>query len=252
MNISPSSFVTFKKCSQWFKWQYIDLLEPDESTDNIYALFGTTFHKAMQLHHKFNLSYDELVSSWKTLFLSYCTDAKRFAWPKDDVIDSFLAKGYIYLKNAFKMRKRWKKYAVLDTERYVRLDFQNKFLPNIGLSGKIDLLLKDEQSIVNLDWKTSKRKEADINFNDQLTFYIYFIHVIYKLPLDVIYGALAYPFDEELLFTQRTQEQIDSMLESVLKVLKRLYENDIAKEPKRDFLIDNCMFCPYPHRCEKQ
>ena len=163
LTVSPSSLTTFFKCSQWYKWQFIDELETEEGADNLYAIFGTSFHKVMQLHHRFKMSHDELVSSWKSLFLTYCTDAKKLKWPSDSVLETFIRRGYEYIDNAFFMRERLKQYEFLDTERYVKIPFTNKYMkiPTF-LTGRIDLLLKNQEFIVSLDWKTSKIKETKI------------------------------------------------------------------------------------------
>jgi CRISPR/Cas system-associated exonuclease Cas4 (RecB family) len=253
LTISPSSLTTFFKCSQRFKWQFIDELEADEGTDNLYSIFGTTFHKIMQLHHKFNMPYEELIGCWKALFLTYCTDAKRLKLPTDKELETFIKRGYSYIDNGFSMRQRWSGYSFLDAEKYVRIPYPNKFMKIATfLTGRIDLLLGNKEFIVSLDWKTSKSKESNIESNEQMTIYIHFIHLVYNWAYDKIFGCLAYPFDKEIIFTQRDQNQIEIALGKIDILLARLADNDIAKEPKRDMLPDNCMFCPYTLLCEKQ
>ena len=81
--------------------------------------------------------------------------------------------------------------------------------------------------------------------------YIYFIHKKYKIDYENIYGALAYPYCKEILFTQRNQEQIEELFKKLDLMLERIAKKDFKKEPKLGWNIDNCTFCSYLNRCEK-
>ena len=253
LTISPSAFVTFYKCSQWHKWSYIDELEPDEGTDNLYAIFGTTFHKIMELHNRFDIKLEELKSSWRVLFLTYCTDAKNLSEQPKSTIKSFIDNGYEYIDNAFEMKERWNKYKIKDIEKYVRIEYPNKYLKNVYLSGRMDLILvNSDDEYVCLDWKTAKKKETNVDSNDQLTFYLYFLSKIYQVSLESVYGALVYPYTKDILFTQRQQEHIDLLLPKIDIMLDRISRNDIRKEPKVNFVMHDCHFCPFIKRCVRE
>ena len=68
LTISSSSLSTFFKCSQHYKWLYLDELEPDEATGSIHGTFGTAIHKAIQLHLKYGIKFEDIVRSWNILF----------------------------------------------------------------------------------------------------------------------------------------------------------------------------------------
>jgi ATP-dependent exoDNAse (exonuclease V) beta subunit len=251
LTISASSLNTFFRCSQNYKWQYIDELEPDEGIISLATIFGSTFHKALELHFKFGIELSKLISSWKILFLSFCTET-GLDLPNEYELQSFIDKGYVYFDNFSRLQKRWEKYKVLHIEKYFRLPFKNSFINNVFLSGRIDLILNNNnQSVVCLDWKTSKWKESNVDKNIQLTFYIFFVSEIYKYSLDSIHAALVYPFDKDILFTQRTDKDFDELFNKVNVMLERISKSDFKKEPKINFCPDDCFFCQYQKTCKK-
>lgn len=253
LTISSSSLSTFFKCSQHYKWEYLDEIEPDEATASIHTVFGTAIHKAIELHLKYGINFDDVIKSWKILFIYVCSEEKNLKFPSSRDLESFLARGYQSLNNVSLMMKRWESYKVLEVEKYFKIPFKNEFLPEVFITGRIDLLLSKLKSIVCLDWKSSKNKDKDVDNNDQLTFYIYFVNEIYKElggdNLENIHGALAYPYDQEILFTQRTDEKIKALFDKINIMLKRIVNEDFKKEPKINFLVYNCTFCPYTKSC---
>ena len=74
--------------------------------------------------------------------------------------------------------------------------------------------------------------------------------MLHDVSLRQIYGSLAYPYDKEILFTQRTQEDIEKLFVRINMMLERINCNDFKKEPKLNFRHDDCFFCPYKKRCE--
>jgi len=250
LRISPSSINTFLKCSMQFKWRYIDELEPDEETDNLYAPRGITFHKLMQLNDLYSLDEKKLKNYWEVVFLSYVSDCSNL--PKDLSYDSFLKSGDLLIENGLNLKKRWEDAEIIENEDYIRLEYKNKFIDNLFLSGRLDLvLLKDDDYIV-LDWKTSKSIEKNIGENLQIGLYIYFIHKKYKIDYENIFGALAYPFSKKILFTQRDENSIQEIFNKIDKMLERLSNSDFKKEPKENWNLDNCYFCPYIKNCDKR
>jgi CRISPR/Cas system-associated exonuclease Cas4 (RecB family) len=252
LTVSASSLSTFFKCSQQYKWSYIDELEPDEGTASLYAVFGSTFHKLVELHYKFNIDTSEIKACWKTMFLSFCTETKALDIPNKHELQKFIDRGYEYIDSFTKMKSRWVDYKVLDVEKYYRIPFENSFIKNTFLSGRIDLLLdKQRKEIVCLDWKTSKSKEKDVENNIQLTFYSYFVNFVYKLSFESIYAGLVYPYDMDILFAQRTQEDVDRLFVKINVMLERISKSDFSKEPKIRCTPDDCFFCQYTKTCKK-
>ena len=253
LTISPSSLSTFFKCSQYYKWLYLDEMEPDDATASIHTTFGTAIHKSLELHFKYGIKFEDIIKSWKEIFFYAVTEEKALEIPNERTLESFVVRGYQSLDNVSHMMKRWADYKILEVEKYFKIPFKNEFLPEVFFTGIIDLLLGKTNSIVCLDWKSSKNHENDIDNNDQLTFYIFFVNEIYKElggdKLENIHGALAYPFDQEILFTQRTDEKIKALFKKINVMLKRIVNEDFKKEPKINFLIDDCHFCPYTKLC---
>lgn len=249
LRISPSSIGLFFRCSVQYKWATLEEIIPDEGSDNLFAVLGSTMHKLLELHEKYHLSYDELRKSVKILFLTYMSDTSL----KDEDYERFLSRGYDLLKAALKLKERWKDNKVLDVERYFRIDYKNSFIENTYLSGRLDLVLKNSKNIYSaLDWKSSKSVSKEIDNDLQMSFYIYYIHVKYGIPYENIFGVLAYPHSNRLLFTQRTKNDIQKMHDKISLMLERISKNDFHKEPKLNNNLNDCTFCPYILSCEKR
>ena len=249
LTISPSSLACFFRCSQMYQWQFIEEREPDEVF--IFTTLGFAIHKAIELHFKYGLSFDEICSSWKTLFISICSETKKLAFPDEKCLYECVQKGLLQIKNVKEMKKRWTKFKVLDIEKYCRIPFKNPYLEDVFLSGRIDIILGDDRTVVCLDWKSSKSKEKDIDSNLQLTFYTFFAKNLYGFELDSIYGALAYPIDCDILFTQRKVEDFQCLFRQANNMLERVVKKNFLKEPKLNSRLGDCFFCQYKKTCEQ-
>jgi len=253
LRISPSAINTFFKCSMQYKWNVIDELEPDPGTDNLYAVLGSTLHKASELQDKFNIPFTELKTAWKILFLNFMTESKNL--DQDCNYEKFLSRGYDLLKNLVELKKKWiNKVKVLSVEKYHRIPYKNPFINDICLSGKIDVSLKslEDEMFTALDWKSSKNENIFIDDDLQMSFYIYFIHIFYKVDFDKIFGALAYPANLHINFTQRTEEDLqEKMFKKIDLMLERISKDDFKKEPKIGMNLNDCTFCPFIKSCGK-
>jgi len=250
LTISASSLSTFSRCSQQYKWQFLDKIEPEDGGVSIYAIFGTTLHKALELHFRYKLGLDELKKAWRSLIIAICTETKGLSLPSEKEFEENASRGVAQLENVQKMIERWEGYRVLDVEKYHRVPFDNKYVKNVFLSGRLDLVLKSDDGLfVCLDWKTSKTKDSDMGQNVQLTFYSMFVNDMYGCEFESIYGALAYPHDGEILFTQRSKEDVLNLYKQVNNMLERVNIKDFIKEPKLNTRKGDCFFCPYKKRC---
>lgn len=248
LRISPSSMVLFFKCSMQYKWAILEERIPDPGSDNLYAVLGTTLHKAMELHDKYQIDYDKLRTTWRVLFLSSLMDAKDL--PEGLEIEHFISKGFTLLRNAFALKERWKEWKVVNNEFYARLPYTNSFIENVFLSGRIDLIVSKLPEYAAIDWKTSSRLlNADEDI--QMTFYILFLHSIYKVDFSQLWGAFAFPALKKVIFTQRTEQDIINLYCKIDEMLSRISRQDFAREPKINKCKNDCTFCPYQVSCDK-
>jgi len=250
--ISASSYSAFSRCSMQFKWSAIDEIEPDMNSDNLFAVLGSAFHKAMELNDKFNIDLGDLKKSWKVLFLNFMSEAKYLE--KDIKYDFFMNRGYQLLRKGLELKKRWQmSSSVIFNEKYFRIPFNNSFVKDVFISGKIDLAIKnnDDDIYTIIDWKTGKNVDKNIEINDQITIYIHYISQQFKIDLEKIFGALVYPQLNEVLFTQRTSGDIQRVFKNYNAMLERVAEGDFKKEPLLNKKKDDCIFCPFIKRCKK-
>ena len=249
--ISPSSISLFKRCPLNFKWACIDEVEVEENSGNYYAVLGSAFHKAMELNDIFNIDPIEIKKFFKLLFYTYLTDANIDYKNDDNKYKNFISRGYELIDNGLNLKKRWKyDNDVFFNEKYFRIKFENKYIDEMSISGKIDLALKNKKDDIYtiLDWKTSKKTDDEIHTNVQLTIYIHYIHKTLNVPYENIYGALAYPSLNEIIFTQRNKEQVDDLFDELNIMAKKIYKNDF----KRNKSESSCFFCPFKMKCSNE
>lgn len=238
----------FFKCSQQYKWSSLDELPPDQESDNLYAVLGSSLHKAMELHLLYGLTFEELKKAWKILFLNFMSEAKNL--PKDIQFERFISNGYDLLRNAFELKDRWKDWKTLSVEHYHRSPFPNKFIENVNLSGRLDLVIGKEIDVAALDWKTSNHA-IDADNDSQMTFYIYYLKLIYQKDYENIFGAFVHPSLKRIIFTQREEKHINELFAKIRLMLERISKNDFKKEPKLTNCLNDCTFCAYTRTCAK-
>jgi len=252
LTVSASSFSTFFRCSQQYFWQFVEEKVPDDGGASPFTPFGSAFHKCMELHFKYGIPFEEIIPAWRSLLITFFSETKGLDFPSKDKFSFYFDKGLALISNSSLMKKRWEKqgYKILEVEKYFRIPFDNSYFPNVFLTGRIDLLLQNDSFLVPFDWKTSKNKEEDIDNNVQLTFYNFFVSKIYNKSLDEIFGALAYPIDEDIIFSQRENEDTEKLFEKTHFLLRKLSEKNFSKEPKHEMRLGDCFFCPYKKTCE--
>lgn len=236
-----------------FKWRYIDDIEADDNTDNLYGIFGTSFHKVMELIDRYNLPEEDAKKFWRPIFYNWMSEAKKLDKSAD--YEKFINKGAQVIENGLELRKRWKETTkLISTEQKVKLEYKNKIIKNTIISAKLDLIVKDkkEEVFTVIDWKTSSRKEKNIDENVQMSTYIWIVYETYIKDYDSIHGALVYPKLNKILFTTRNEDQIRVFFSKVDLMLERVKANDWKKEPKLAKDRNRCMFCQYIFSCGKR
>jgi len=252
--ISPSSIGTFYKCSAWFKWNYIDRCPPDPNTDNFYAVLGTTFHKCMELHDLYGYTEEQLREFWPMLFHVYMSELNNIASYEDP--SEFIRRGPALISSGLDMKERWKgRYKVIGNESRFSIKYDNPYIKGLKIIGIVDLVLQsleDKDSYIIFDWKTARKRDEELDVNIQLTLYIMWALGKYKVPIENIKGALAYPALRDILFTNREESHIVELKDKIDKMLKRISEGDWKKEPKLNNTTEDCHFCSYKTSCDRK
>lgn len=96
---------------------------------------------------------------------------------------------------------------------------------------KIDLLYRQGDKIVIVDWKTGKEDD----FKDQLTLYAYYVKDKYRVPLERIEIRTEYLLSGECVTERVMEEEIRRLLESIqdnLENMKLLLDDDYWNRPK--------------------
>ena len=189
-NFSNSSINCYADCEAKYKFRYIDKLESCQPP-NVHLLFGTMAHevlcKAGNLRDASSdkvllpgdyfpvipseVLYPELkdafnITSWNNYFMPVI---KQIAKYEQELCDS--------MEEPYEILREHKISVSADEIEQVSGD--------AGLLGIIDLLILGKNSAIIIDYKFSKSKKTQFDFDlgSQLPLYSYFVHKKYNIPL---------------------------------------------------------------------
>lgn len=246
--ISVSQIHQFMFCPVAFRLQYEDLKDDEKEKPNIYLVYGSALHSALELNFKQkiksrkDLPVEEITDEFKTVFWKEAKHASLFADPKSLALigENVLTKY---------MEEKAKGIQPLLVEH--RFELKLKSYP-ITIVGVIDLIteegvIKDHKTV----GKTTERKWTQNTVDDsiQLTFYSAAYRKIFQkkekgLEIEII------PRNNRPVFktitTQRNEEQIHRVL----------YLASLIQEMKeKKIFIPNlfeCRGCFYKEICKRK
>lgn len=138
------------------------------------------------------------------------------------------------------MRRTLREYGLERADRQFGLWLSDE---RVGLSGKIDLLLKGERSAAVVDFKLTSGEVGD-NHRMQLAGYAVLIETVLNLP---VRQAFLFRIPDNKVFpVPITQELNERVLEAV-RAMRRLRETEELPEPTT--VRPRCVECEYANYC---
>lgn len=236
---SYSALQTFKQCPQKYKFQYVDKIRAPKSKE---AVFGNKIHKALQFFHSkqpISPTLDELLNYLKDIW-----DSTPFQNQEEDMI--YFSEAIKLLKNYYNHYLKIKdKFTVIDTE----IRFEVK-LEKCRVAGIIDRIDKTKDGIEIIDYKTTKRLPSQQDIDNNLQLSIYCLGLINRWPqfakqgLKNIKLSFYYLKHQEIISTQRTQEELDSLRGQILEQLAEIDKSNFKPIPS-----PLCDWCGYKNIC---
>ncbi len=175
--LSPSAINTYLDCSLKFYFRYVaKIKEPDEIVENIdSALFGTIFHKSMELIYNpflnklVNKSDIKKIISQKTYINSI---NKAFADENIKIEKQALITHEIIKENVLQILQKdieYTPFTILhlekDFKKQIEINFDNKN-QKITVKGNIDRIDKIQDKTRIIDYKTGKAKQKTKQISD--------------------------------------------------------------------------------------
>ena len=219
--LSPSGFSTFQTCPFKFWAQKNPKIIPLPQKDNIYAVFGTNFHKLVAEYYLKVMKAEEF-------------DIENIHPTLSDVIGEQtpilgienINKGYTtHLRNfeEFEEDRIMNKWKILDVE---------KRIVSKGLKGFVDAIFRDnDNNIIVVDWKTGK-------WRDEFLMQGYIYKLLSKADKVMFFQSLN-GFEHKL--KEKDLMKGKGMAQGILKQMRQG-----INERRKNFFCKNCeygLFC---------
>lgn len=224
IRLSASKIKSFIRCSKMFQLQY-DF--PEEAVDPQDAAVGTIVHNLIE----------------------YFPDGKGY----EEHAEELIKERAIDLDGQLKIYRSMKSYsnnfadllAKMNPENDIKeFYFQEKLLPDVILSGRIDYIIKEDDIV--LDWKTGTTKR-DISNDPQFIIYYTMYQKIFGRYPTVYQVSLA---KGELNTFYPRKIYIDTLYNSIIpKIIRAMETKDYHKE---GYFNGSCYRCSFIGLCSKE
>lgn len=242
---SPSSINTYKQCPRKYFYQYIIKLP---TRGNIHCVRGNIVHEALE--NFFGLDIDKIDhAQYKKELSSHLKSMMDHAWRKSGaklktvgLLDEQLV---FYYDESVQMLANWLNHFILAVDKSMKngKSFKIAFEENkphemeeqyidkdLMVRGYIDVVQKDGQDIILMDYKTSKKAEITEEYKLQLAIYALLYHRKHGI----------YPKKAGLWFLKHkpifvdVDEKLTKFAESEIELIHLATESDrIAEYPKQ-------------------
>ena len=237
------SATTIKDCHECvLKGYWGNVVKPIEVNPNHFGLFGTLLHWTIKEVIEHNL-FDQwgivktmYTEKYSNLFLKN----KTIEIPRDE---GFYWSGLKLLYNWKKdfVERGWDKAENLMLEKYFRIPVRK----NVMFSGFVDYLMKYENKIYLIDWKSNRQilTEDDIQDNIQLNMY-YWAGKQFNIKPD--YVGLYFLRANEYVSVTRSEDDIEYLFDQSRDVEESFSKRDIVA----NYSESNCKWCGFKDICD--
>ena len=243
MRLSFSSLDNYQTCPLKYKFKEIDKIKEPKTA---VQFFGTTLHKVLEYIHTPGFTSPTLEDAldffskhWdESVFPNELENRGAFSQGVD-IIQRYYTDNDVFRMNIVALEKRFA----------VDLPYPTDPEKTHVISGVIDRIDRTEKGYEIIDYKTARKMptQDDVNTNIQLSIYLLAFLKMYpteKNNLSNIQVSLYFLKHGQKLTATRTQEDLDSVTELFLKVIK-----DIEEEKFEPRISPLCSWCGYQEIC---
>lgn len=220
-NLSASSLNLYRESQLIFYYNYIVKESPDTITNKVYGDAGNVVHELLETYiENPNLIYDDemcFTEKWNSKNLDSEKGFTNKPINTTPYLNAFKL-GVMKLKNIYNKGK-------LNPESEIILPFRD----NINLKGYIDLVVKTQDEVILVDWKTSSSIDDGDSFKTQglMYFTLYYLkHSI--LPKKIVFEYLKigqqvsyeFSFEEVKEFIKYLNKVVDEIIEKGFDITK--------------------------------
>lgn len=239
MRLSASSIKDSKECNLKGFWKYIEKKEVRE--ENHYGVFGRILHLIISESIKHNLynSWDIVDTMYTQAYHKDMLTNPKLEPPKHQ---GFFWQGKSILKKWRKdiLERGWDDSETIMLETYFRIPLKN----NLQFSGYIDYIMKFEDKLYLIDWKSNKEiiKDDELDTNIQLSMYYW---ASKQLGHEVDEIGLYFLRHSEFKTTTRTEDSTLDLFKDALQIETSFDQDEILA----DYSSTNCKWCNFKKEC---
>lgn len=249
---SYSKLSTFKNCSLKYKYQYIDLIKPEEKFEGIEAFMGKRVHEVLEKLYK-NLRLR------KSSTLEECLELYDVVWKKNwsDIVrivnknfteENYYNTGVDCVKNYYQRYHPFNQGITLGTEMNLRGSLDGN--RNYQINGYIDRLDQMPDGTYEIhDYKTSASLPDQVLIDEDQQLALYHLILPNKfndaLNVELVWHYLS--FDKEFR-SSRTSDQLEGLKNELMGLIDKI-ESTTEWEAVESKLCD---WCDYPDICPKK
>jgi RecB family exonuclease len=211
LNLSPTSLNLYEQSQMQFYFEYIAKADKDTNVPECYGVAGNIVHSLLEKYNNQDI-YDI-----KTHF--------NMLWEEQGLGNLLDIKGNLLSKEKyFKCVERGVDlsniYDIISKDEEIKIPFLETKNFNIGLKGIIDVIAKDSESVLLIDWKTSNSKDKSGKFRTQALFYSY----LYYKEYDVVPKAVIFQYlkNNEVDFYNFNKDDLLDFEEYLNKVAREI------------------------------
>ena len=246
---SYSRLSTFEKCPLKFKFQYIDMLEPDVK-ETIEGFLGNKVHETLQwIYEEVALGkiilLDEVINNYVSVWNRDFNNEIKIVKEELDA-EHYFNQGIKFLIDYFLKHSPFRDNTIATEKKIIiNLDKEGKY----KLQGYIDRLVhnKDTNIFEIHDYKTSGflKSQEELDSDKQLALYSLAIKELFEEVNDIhlIWHFLAF---NEKRTSKRTDEQLEKLKQEIIQLINKI-ESTSDFKPNPSML---CKWCEFKSHCE--
>ena len=239
MRLSASSIKDSKECNLKGFWKYIEKKEVRE--ENHYGVFGRILHFIISesIKHKLYNSWDIVDTMYTQAYHKDMLTNPKLEPPKHQ---GFFWQGKSILKKWRKdiLERGWDDSETIMLETYFRIPLKN----DLQFSGYIDYIMKFEDKLYLIDWKSNKEIIGDdeLDTNIQLSMYYW---ASKQLGHEVDEIGLYFLRHSEFKTTTRTEDSTLDLFKDALEIETSFDQDEILA----NYSSLNCKWCSFKKEC---
>ena len=240
MRLSASSIKDSQECNLKGYWKYV--LKKEEREENHYGIFGRILHFIISETIK-----NKLFVQWNIVDIMY-TQSYHDEMLNNPKLEPPKTKGFYWqgkniLKNWKKdyLERGWDKAETLMLETYFRIPLKD----GLQFSGYIDYIMKFENKIYLIDWKSNKDiiTDEDLKNNIQLSMY-YWASDVLGHKVDEL--GLYFLRHLEYKTTTRTEDSSLELFKEAITIERAFNQEDLIA----NYSTLNCKWCGFIDECD--